>query len=94
MRWVPDRARFFSHLAAQGVMILLPVAVENPTAIGLVHSAPCREIVWQVPPLTTRPETIENGIDHLSSEDTWLTTPGRPANFEHRLLEQAPFSIG
>ena len=75
-------------------MNLLPLAVENPAAIGLVHSAPSREVMWQVPPLATGSEAVKYGIDYFPLQWSRFTTTRRLADFLHGLLEDGPFGIG
>jgi hypothetical protein len=72
----------------------LPLAIENPTAKGLVHSAPGGKVMRQVPPLATGSKTIEYGVDYFPLQGSRFTASLGLAGFEHRLLENSPLGIG
>jgi hypothetical protein len=74
-------------------MNFLPLAIENPTAIGFVNGAPNREVVWHVSPLAPGSEAVEYGIDYFPLQSGRFTTPWRLADFEHCLLKDSPFGI-
>ena len=78
--WYLRPLTLFSHrsLARGGIGCIerpLPVAAQAPPAAAVVHDRPRREVVGEQPPLASRPQHAEDGVDdHTGGVDLPRTT--------------------